>query len=178
MTALSANIPTLTTERLRLRAHRIEDFEAYAGFMTSERAHFMGGPLDRRAAWASFCRDVAQWALLGHGGLAVELSDRGENALLAGQVGLNHHPYFDDKELGWLLFDGFEGRGIAAEAAETLRDWAHHAFPGAPIVSYIHADNAASIRLAERLGAVRDESASCPYANHIVYRHPSPEELT
>ncbi len=177
MTGTAPHIPTLETGRLRLRAHRIEDFEAYAGFMASGRARFMGGPLDQRAAWASFCRDVAQWALLGHGGLAIEITADSEHAPLAGQVGLNHHPYFDDKELGWLLFDGFEGRGIAAEAAETLRDRARETFPGTPIVSYIHADNAASIRLAERLGATRDAASPCPYGNHIVYRHPTPEAL-
>jgi len=57
-----------------------------------------------------------------------------------------------------------------------LRQWACEAFPDAPIASYIHMDNSASIKLAERLGAELDPSATCAYANHLVYRHPIAEK--
>ena len=167
MTRIS--IPTLETERLILRAHRLDDFPAYARFLASDRARHMGGPVDERAAWSSFCRDVAQWTLLGHGALAIETRESGA---FAGQVGLNRHPYFDERELGWLLFEGFEGKGLAQEAARALRDWAWRVFPDSTIVSYIHTANDASIRLAERLGATRDPNAKCAYADHGVWRHP------
>jgi hypothetical protein len=36
--------PTLSTERLTLRPATMADFPAYAAFVTSDRARFMGGP--------------------------------------------------------------------------------------------------------------------------------------
>ncbi|MEL7026999.1 MAG: GNAT family N-acetyltransferase, partial [Pseudomonadota bacterium] len=43
------------------------------------------------------------------------------------------------------------------------------------LVSYIDPENARSIALAERLGAVRDDEAEKPEDNPLVYRHPTPE---
>lgn len=45
--------PIIVTERLRLRPHGIEDFEAYAAFYTTPRSRFVGGPLDRKHVWRS-----------------------------------------------------------------------------------------------------------------------------
>ena len=38
------DIPTLETDRLILRPHRLEDWPDYAALMCSDRAAFMGGP--------------------------------------------------------------------------------------------------------------------------------------
>lgn len=112
-------IPTLYTERLRLRPQRLDDFEVYAAFLASPRAGGMGGPFGEVAAWGQFCHDLASWQLFGHGALMIE---RGDNGACIGQVGINHGPLFPEKELGWLLYDGHEGQGFATEAAGALRD--------------------------------------------------------
>ena len=44
-------------------------------------------------------------------------------------------------------------------------------------VSYIAPKNLDSIRLAERLGCVKDREAATIDGNDAVYRHPSPERL-
>ncbi len=169
------NIPTIETERLTLRAHTMADFPAYAAFLASDRAQYMGGPLTKSAAWAQFSKDVAQWALLGHGALAIDLKDTGE---FVGQVGINGYPGFADAELGWLVFPNGEGRGIAFEAASEIRNWAFGERGLDTLVSYIHQDNQRSIALAARLGTSLDTSAQpCPYEHHVTYRHPSPEAL-
>lgn len=162
--------PRIETARLALRPHVRADFEAYAAFMASDRARYLGGPSTEMDAWKSFCRDVAQWPLMGCGAWAIE--DRETGALL-GQVGVNRHPYFPEPELGWLVFDGAEGRGIAREAADAARTWAYGDCGLDQVVSYIHRDNARSITLAERMGAEDDPAAEAPYANHAVYRHPA-----
>ena len=33
-----------------------------------------------------------------------------------GQVGISHGPRYPEKELGWLVYEGHEGRGYATEA--------------------------------------------------------------
>lgn len=164
--------PKISTARLTLRPHQIDDFPAYRDAYATERLRYMGAPINEIGAWAAFCRDVAQWGLIGHGAWAIDLTATGK---LVGQVGLNGHPYFPEKELGWMLLPQGEGQGIAAEAAHAVRDWAYKTLRLTTLVSYIHHDNTPSIRLAERLGATVDpHAAMCPYANHLVFRHPNP----
>ncbi len=169
--ATGSAIPTLTTSRLRLRAPAMEDFDAYARLMASERAKYMNGPLDTAGAWGYFTSDVALWRLYGHGGLMIDLMETGETV---GQVGINHGPLFPEKELGWLLYDGFEGKGFATEAATCMRDWAFETLGVKTLVSYVDPDNATSAAVALRMGAVRDDKAVRPAPAVVVYRHSSP----
>lgn len=157
--------PTLTTARLVLRPLTQADFAVYAGFVTSDRTGFMGGPHDLSTAWAWFCKDVAGWDLLDMGGLLVT-----HQGGPVGQVALSGGPDFPEPELGWFLFAGYEGQGFATEAAGALRDWARGRL--ASIVSYIDPKNAASIKVARRLGAVLDVAALTPHnAPTGVYRY-------
>ena len=149
--------PTLQTARLTLRAPEIADFAAYADFVTGPRTQFMGGPHDQATAWSWFCNDMAQWPLLGMGGLTVQSFGR-----QIGQVALCHGPLFPEPELGWFLFDGFEGQGFATEAAAALLAWAFETRGLTTLVSYIDARNEASIAVARRLGGTLDLAAATP----------------
>ncbi len=159
--------PTLHTDRMTLRPYLRADFDTYAAFMASDRAVHMDGPLDRDKAWTWFTNDVATWALYGFGSLAIEMDGK-----LAGGVGLVHPPHFPEPECGWFIYDGFTGMGLAAEAAHTIID---HTFATTDLdtfVSYVSEGNAASIRVAERLGAVLDPDAQAPETTGtLVYRH-------
>lgn len=158
-------IPTLTTRRLALRPYRIEDFPAYRAFVTSDRARFMGGPHPEATAWAWFCNDTASWALYGFGGLMIE-----SEARPVGCVTVTQGPDFPEPEIGWLLFEGFEGKGYATEAARALRALLAPRLPS--LVSYVDPDNARAIRLTERLAAVRDPEAATPGGlGCLVFRH-------
>jgi RimJ/RimL family protein N-acetyltransferase len=168
MTVTSLSIPTLTTERLILRPPVEADFADYFVFMASSRSRHMGGPYEKWPAWGMFCHDIACWTLFGHGALMIEVRATGQ---CVGQVGINHGPMFPEKELGWLLYEGFEGQGYATEAGRALRDWGL-AQPGiATLVSYFDPDNAASMAVARRLGAVPDEAAPRQDEGDVVYRH-------
>ncbi len=172
-----AQNPTLQTPRLVLRLPTITDFPAYRDFVTSPRAIYMGGPHDAAKAWDWFCNDVAQWALLGLGGLTITL-----NGQPIGQTAICHGPIFPEPELGWFLFDaGHEHQGYALEAARALRDWALGPRGLDTIVSYIDPANQASIKLAERLGGTLDPHAATPASvTCLTYRYnaaPTPPEL-
>lgn len=161
------SIPTLHTERLVLRPPVEADFPAYFRFMASPRSRYMGGPYAKWPAWGLFCHDIAGWTLFGHGALMIDLRETGE---CIGQVGINHGPMFPEKELGWLLYEGFEGFGYATEAGGALRQWA--ATQGiARLVSYFDPENAASMAVAARLGAVPDPTAPVQDDGDVVYRH-------
>ena len=161
-------IPTLTTERLLLRAPLVDDFPGFARLLASPRAHYLGGPYTQRVAWGAFCHDIACWELFGHGGLMIDLRITGESL---GQVHINGGPLFPEKELGWQLYEGHEGRGYATEAAMALRDWAMRALRLDGLVSYVHPENLASAAVAERLGATLDPNALKPNPGALVYRH-------
>ncbi|MBN9334087.1 GNAT family N-acetyltransferase [Devosia sp.] len=161
-------IPTLQTERLILRAMRVEDFPAYAKIMASPRSVFMGGPFDQRAAWGMFCHDLALWILYGHGALMIDVRDTGE---CVGQIGINHGPLFPEKELGWLLYEGFEGNGYATEAATAMRDWARDTLKLPTLVSYFDPENHRSMAVSARLGGTRDDKALLQDEGDIVYRY-------
>ena len=161
--------PCLETERLVLRPHTIEDFEPLAAMFASDHARFVGGPCDREKAWRIFAADVGQWALLGFGPWAIELRDSGE---IIGQVALSRPLHFPERELGWLLWQQFEGRGYAYEAARRAHQFAFEILGWETAVSYIDPDNHRSISLAKRLGAVHDPGAATPKGDPVlVYRH-------
>jgi RimJ/RimL family protein N-acetyltransferase len=162
--------PLIKTERLLLRPYRLEDFPHLLALYETDRAAFIGGRLTRRQVWDGFMNCVGQWAILGIGGWAVEEASSRE---LVGEVAVHQPADYPETELGWLLFEGFEGRGYAFEAADAARRWAFSdACRLRSLVSYIDRDNSRSIRVAERLGAVLDPGA--PTSNNDpchVFRH-------
>ena len=171
------SIPTLETDRLILRRPRPSDVEAFMAFYATERAQFVGGPMTPQQAWRFFGTELGHWDIHGFGMYAVTL--KGSDAPL-GIVGHWYPHGWPETEVGWVLFDpASEGRGIACEAATACIDYAWRVLDWDTVVSYIAPDNAASVRLAERLGATLDPSAPIPNPDKpsLVYRHPRPEAL-
>ena len=69
-----------------------------------------------------------------------------------------------------------QGKGYAAEAARAARAHAFGALGWTTVVSTIDPGNAASVRVAERLGASRDAAAEAAHGYEIlVYRHMNQE---
>lgn len=161
-------IPTLETERLLLRPQTMDDWPAYASLMMSGHAVHIGGPHTLEDAWGLFCHDLAQWPLLGQGGLMIESR---ETKLCLGQVGISYGPLFPEHELGWLLYPGAEGKGYAYEAAGAMRDWAFAVRGLETLVSHIDPENHRSRKLAERLGAELELDPERPGPEVLVYRH-------
>ncbi len=169
-------IPALKTERLTLRPPVLADFETYAGVLTSPRSVHMDGPYSRREAWLDFLAGVGQWGILGFGTWSMAERD---TDLCVGAIALNRPPHFPENELGWFVAADAEGRGLATEAATAVRDWAWSNLGWKTMVSYIGPKNTASIRVAERLGAVRDDTAPVPANdNCVVFRYIAPEADT
>jgi RimJ/RimL family protein N-acetyltransferase len=160
--------PVLHTLRLTLRAPVFADFAAYAAFLASPRAAYMGGPYSPKAAWGVFCHQVAGWQIFGHGGLTVLRKDTGE---AIGMVEINGGPLFPEVELGWQLYEGHEGQGYATEAARALRDWGFANLPVSSLVSYTDPENHPSQAVARRLGAVIDAKAPVQDDGDLVWRH-------
>ncbi|MGR3634946.1 MAG: GNAT family N-acetyltransferase [Shimia sp.] len=160
--------PTITTARLTLRHHVLDDFKPMATHFATDWARYMGGPVDANELWRWLGAEITSWQWLGFGSWAVDHTDTSE---FIGQVGINKSPKLAEPELGYCFFPEAQGKGYALEAVIAARDWGFDIAKLPTMVSYIDDDNAASIRLAEKLGAVRDDAAARPDANDLVYRH-------
>ncbi len=165
-------IPTLTTDRLILRAPQRADFAPFAAFWASERSVHEGGPRDLRGAWEDFAAGFGLWLIEGFGTWSVE--ERATGAPV-GVIGYFHPADFPELEIGWTVFDGFEGKGYAFEAAMAARAWGYAEGGLTTLVSYIDPANTRSIRLAERMGARRDPDAPGVDTGDVVMRHPGPD---
>ncbi|MFP4449754.1 MAG: GNAT family N-acetyltransferase [Rhodosalinus sp.] len=184
MTVTLAHTPRFETERLILRAPEASDWEAAGPFLVSERARHIGGPYTGAQAWREYAQDLGHWVLRGWGLFTIE--DRATGQTL-GCAGPYHPEGWAENEFGWSLWrPESEGKGYAREAVERLRAYAYGELGWTTAVSYIDADNARSIALAERLGCRLDPDAPLPKADGwedlapgevLVYRHPAPGKV-
>jgi len=164
-------IPTLETPRLRLRAYRLEDFDAYAALWADPGVvrHIGGVPLSREAAWTRFLRQIGLWHHLGFGFFAVE---HRATARLIGEAGFHDLrraivPSLEGTmESGWGLLPAMHGQGLAEEAMRAAIGWAAEYGVGARLTAIIDPGNIASLRLADKLGFA--EFARTTYSGHPV----------
>lgn len=150
---LSSGLPVLETTRLRLRAVRLSDFDAWAEILCGPAAPHLGGPFTRDDAFVEFAASVGTWLLRGHGVWTVEPKAGGE---VLGFILLGFEPGDQEPELGYLFRPAAEGQGFATEAAAVARAHAFDTLQMDRLSSYIDPENAASQRVAQRLGAVRE----------------------
>ena len=142
----------LETERLRLRAFRNEDLDAYAPMCADpEVMRYLGTgvTLSRGDAWRSMAGFLGHWALRGYGMWALEEKATGAFVGRAGFLNPEGWPGF---ELGWTLGRQHWGRGYATEAARRALDYAFEELAQPRVISLIRPGNEPSKRVAERLG--------------------------
>jgi len=173
MSVALAGTPVLTTERLILRAPRRGDFEPWAAMAMSERARFIGGPLDRSLAWRALGHLTGHWVHRGFGMFIFAAKTDPDTPL--GMTGPWFPEGWPEHEIGWTIWAPVaEGKGYAFEAAKAARAYAFRDLGWTTAVSYIDPANDRSVALAVRLGATLDPDADHPGETPcLVYRHPA-----
>ncbi|HWA61735.1 MAG TPA: GNAT family N-acetyltransferase [Caulobacteraceae bacterium] len=149
--------PILTTARLRLAPHTLDDFADSAALWADERVtRFIGGrPSTSEEAWARLLRYVGHWSLLGFGYWAVREAASGR---FVGEIGFSDFrremdlPFRDVPEVGWALSPDAQGQGFATEAVQAALAWGAEHFGSPRAWCMIDAENAPSLRVAERCG--------------------------
>jgi RimJ/RimL family protein N-acetyltransferase len=134
-------VPIIETARLLMRGWDARDFDAYACSNADPVVQrYFGGPQDRGSGRSS----------------------RAADGRLLGRAGLWHPEGWFGLEVGWKLHRETWGRGYATEAAAAALDWAWADVDAERIISVIHPENAASLRVAGRLGMyhLRDAESS------------------
>jgi len=138
--------------------------------------HLAIEPLNREDALRRIFLAAGQWPIIGMGMWAVELKADGR---MVGHVG-----FFDmerdmvpslvgQPEMGWIFDPSVHGQGIAREACEAALEWADREFGGVAIPAIIGPENIASMRLAERLGFVREPDGIYKDEPIAIFRRPA-----
>lgn len=161
--------PTLETERLILRPPGEADLDGFAAlYADAETSKYIGGPEPRILAWRRLMSHAGSWALRGYAMFAVI---RREDQAWLGFLGPWKPDGWPGNEIGWGFAKSAHGRGYALEGATAAMDWAFDALGWEDVIHTINVHNAASIRLAERLGSRRLGEAvlPAPYAEPAAF---------
>lgn len=165
-------IPTLATERLILRGFQPGDFPEYARLVGNpEVTRYLGDgkPLARDDAWRQMAMFAGHWALRGFGVWAVEERASGR---FVGRIGCFEPEGWPAFEVAYTLSPDVWGRGYASEGARAALDYAHTVLGRRGVTSVIRPENARSIRVAERLGAVRGREVPFFGTIAVLYVYP------
>ncbi|UXN61619.1 GNAT family N-acetyltransferase [Phyllobacterium zundukense] len=150
-------IPALETERLVLRPHKREDFEALHAMWThpSVYKYISGRPSTREQSWARLLRYAGMWPLIGYGFWAMQAKASGR---FVGELGFGNferdmEPRIGDTpEMGWVLAPEIHGKGFGSEALAKVVTWGDAFFKHDRAVCIISPENAGSQRIAEKNG--------------------------
>ena len=170
--------PLVETDRLRLRPFTADDLDPLAAIWANEQVvQYIGGnPLGREETWRRSLAACGQWPFTGFGYWLAELKDDGR---LVGQLGFadfkrEMQPSIEgEPELGYVFHPSVHGQGIAFEACTATLEWADTHLSAESYPAIISAENGPSIRLAERLGFVREPDALYRDAPIALYRRPA-----
>ncbi|MFK7940240.1 MAG: GNAT family N-acetyltransferase [Roseovarius sp.] len=173
---LTVAIPRLDTENLIIRSPVAHDFDTYCAFAIDPiRSAGFGTEEDRPKAWRWFASNLGHWALRGYGYFIIEDKASGQ---ACGLCGIWEPEGWPEPEIGWVVFEGYEGKGIAHEAALRVREWAYTDLGLTTLTSNIVPGNDRSVALAKRLGAwFEREYVNVQMGVEQLYRHPAPADL-
>lgn len=164
-------IPTLSTDRLILRAITMDDWEPYAAMWADPRVTaFIGGtPRPRNVAWPKFVQSTGFWLLFGYGYWSItDHDDRfiGIGGFAQQERGIPELVGYP--ECGWTFVPDVWGRGIASEAVAAMVDWADKTL-GRETRCLIDKANAPSIKVATRNNYIRFSDDA---ADPALFRRP------
>lgn len=149
-------VPTIETERLRLRGHTLEDFEPLAAMWADPAVtrHISGKPSTQEESWRRLLTLAGHWALLGYGYWAIEDKQSGRYVGAGGFSDFKRdiEPPIASPEQGWALAPWAHGKGYATEAVLAMIPWGEAHFGRSDFTCIISPDNAASLRVAEKAG--------------------------
>jgi len=127
-----------------------------------------GRTLNRWETWRAIAASLGHWVLRGYGQWVVEEGDTGA---VCGRAGLYNPEGWPGLEVGYALARDHWGKGYATEAAGRALRYAFEVLGVETAQSLILPENRRSIRVAERLGGIRDGSVDVVGKEALVFRY-------
>lgn len=161
----------LESPRLILRQFVNDDWRAmHELYGDPECTRFtFGRPLSEGESWRTMASIPGHWQLRGYGPYALE--ERATGALI-GTAGLWYPNDWPEPEIKYALSRRYWGKGFATEAVKRVQVMVAEKWPGKPPISFINAENTASIKLAIAIGARLEQEVEFRGGIWHIYRHP------
>jgi RimJ/RimL family protein N-acetyltransferase len=162
----------LETPRLVLRQFVEADLDALAAMYADPgtmRYLGDGRTFDRAETWRAINGMLGHWLLRGYGMWAVAEKETGS---MIGRVGFINPEGWPGFELGWIIGRSRWGRGYAPEAAAVALRYARDTLRQDRVISLIRPANAASIRVAEKIGQRHQGSLELFEQEALIYAIP------
>ena len=171
-------VPLIETERVRLRGYREADLDAQAATLADPEVvrYLSGTPHTREDSWRRMLSGEGLWGVLGFG---YWVAERRSDGAYLGQIGFadfkrDMSPSIEGiPEMGWIFAPHAQGQGYASEAAAAAMQWVDRTLGRRELAAIISHDNAASIRLAEKIGFSIREEALFKEEKVLLFRRPA-----
>jgi ribosomal-protein-alanine N-acetyltransferase len=163
------DIPTVTTDRLILRAFTEQDAERLCCILAEEGVlrHFpTSDPPSLDRVQKFIAGQLKHWEEHGFGWWAVEPKSRAE---IIGWNGLQYLPETEEIEIGYLLSKDYWGKGMATEGAKEGIRYGFEILGLERIVGIVHPENIASQGVLKKLGMTFSNKAE--YYGMSAYRY-------
>lgn len=122
--------------------------------------------MTRAEAWRNMAMVLGHWHLRGYGLWAVEERASG---VMIGWMGCWQPEGEPALEIGWTLRSVYWGQGFATEGGRAILNYAFAELGQTPVVSLISPENQRSIRVAERLGGIYEETIEVMGDRALLY---------
>lgn len=141
------------TERLVLSGWRMEQLDdlvrLHGNPKVSRYLTLSGAPWTREQAAAALAGWIDLFTTRQLGKLRLT---RKSDGVFVGRAGFGIHTPTGEPEIGFALFEDFQGKGYATEAATGLRDWFFRSGKGDHFIGLADTRNAPSLAVLQRIG--------------------------
>lgn len=149
-------VPVIETERLLLRSHGVDDYEACCAMWADpEVTRFIGQPSTPQQVWSRLLGYVGHWQLKNYGVWVIE--EKSTNRFI-GEMGFSDFKrdivaeMRDVPELGFVFVASAHGKGYATEAVRAVTQWGDVHLPSKRTVCLVSDANAASLHVVGKAG--------------------------
>lgn len=169
---MPAVAPRLNTERLILRAHRVQDHADSAAMWGDPLVtkYISSKPATPSETWSRLLRYNGHWQILGYGYWCVTTHDD----RFVGEIGFANYKrditpsLGETPEAGWVIAPWAQGQGFAQEAMTAALDWGDTRFT--ETVAIFDPDHAVSQKLAAKLGYEKSHVAQYMGGDTVVMK--------
>ena len=165
---------TVDTPRLILRQVLESDVDHFARMYADEEVtRFLGEgrTLTRDQTWRAVAGMLGHWVLRGYGQYALEERTSGR---VVGVAGLLNPEGWPGIEVAYTVSREHWGMGFATETATAVVQMAYEALSPTHLISMVRPDNLASIRVAEKVGGVRETTIDFMGGPAHIYAYSPP----
>ncbi len=161
----------IETVRLILRQFTHTDWPAlHAHYSDPKCTQFtFRRALSEGESWRAMSSMLGHWALRGYGPYALEEKSTGQ---VLGAAGLWYPNDWPEPEIKWALSKAYWGKGFASEAVRGVQVAALASMSELALISFIHVDNTASVKLALSVGCTVEKEIEFRGGQWRIYRHP------